>query len=157
LPHGPISAAGKTVAVLAGFFWGLSRSLRRGRPAVHLPASSAGVDELADRLARVEAAVSRLTAGREEVYVTGRQLSDALALSEGRIQERVAAQFDGQMLAIRSLRSMILDTDAMLERLLSRLEREGTEELQAPASDVDPEDAQEAILAPGRKLNTSTG
>lgn len=61
------------------------------------------------------------------------------------------------MLAIRSLRSMILDTDAMLERLLSRLEREGTEELQAPASDVDPEDAQEAILAPGRKLNTSTG
>jgi hypothetical protein len=41
--------------------------------------------------------------------------------------------------------------------LLSRLEREGTEELQAPASNVDPEDAQEAILAPGRKLNTSTG
>lgn len=142
--------------MLAGFFWGLSRSLRGAQPA-HLYASSAGANDLAGRLARVEAAVSRLTADREEDYVTGRQLSDALALSEERTQEKVAAQFDGQTLAIRSLRSMILDTDAMLERLLSRLEREGPEELQARVPGVDPENAQEAILALGRKLNTLTG
>ena len=52
------------------------------------------------------------------------------------METRVAEQFGYQMLAISSLRTMIVDTDILLERVLSRLESSpgGTDEQFAGSS-----------------------
>jgi len=57
-----------------------------------------------------------------EDYVTRKELAEALDRVEKRQEAHLAEQFRTQALAIGSLRAMIADTDALLERILERLE-----------------------------------
>jgi hypothetical protein len=55
-------------------------------------------------------------------FVTRQELTEALALAEKRLQRNLRDQMDTHMLAIGSLRTMIANTDSLLERVLHRLE-----------------------------------
>lgn len=54
-------------------------------------------------------------------YVTGNELAEALEHAERRFEAGMEARFRTQSLAVGSLRTMIADTDSLLERLLERL------------------------------------
>lgn len=69
--------------------------------------------------------------------VTDRELADAIGRAEKRIRSDVAERFERQALAISSLREMIGATDALLERVLSRLEAGGGE---SELADLTPEE-----------------
>jgi hypothetical protein len=93
-----------------------------------------------DCLGKVESAVSRLSPEAQGVsslpeagdsateqmvnenYVTGRELAEALGRVEKRLGENLDERFRTQALAIGSLRTMITDTDILLERVLERLD-----------------------------------
>jgi hypothetical protein len=130
--------------------WGLSRSFRASETLQ--TASGAVRDlvikGLEDRISNVESAVLRLSAetaavssNRSEVhgavgareeepggkndledYVTKAELADALERAEKCLEVNLEERFRTQSLAIGSLRTMVADTDALLERLLERLE-----------------------------------
>ena len=55
-------------------------------------------------------------------YVTKKEMADSMDRFERRIEAHLAEQFRTQALAIGSLRAMISNTDALLERVLERLE-----------------------------------
>lgn len=55
-------------------------------------------------------------------FITLQQLTEAIVLSEKRVQRNFREQMDTHMFAISSLRTMIANTDSLLERVLSRLE-----------------------------------
>ena len=103
------------------------------------------------RLARIEAALERLCAqtpptarttpqtepkaplasapptsarqsSKDEDYVTRKDFTEALDRLEKRFANKVGEKISSQMLAIGSLRAMICDTDALLTRVLDRLE-----------------------------------
>jgi hypothetical protein len=57
-----------------------------------------------------------------EDYVTKRDFTDALDRLERRFANQLGEKMNNQILAIGSLRAMICDTDALLERVLDRLE-----------------------------------
>jgi len=59
---------------------------------------------------------------KSEKYVTREELAEALEGAEKRLESNLEEQFRTQKLAIGSLRTMITDTDMLLERLLERLE-----------------------------------
>ena len=54
--------------------------------------------------------------------VSRQEVAEALDRVEKRFQESVSERFSAQLLAIGALRAMIGDTDALLERVLDRLE-----------------------------------
>jgi hypothetical protein len=144
LSQKPISVAGKAGIAVAGFVWGLYRSLREPGKAAEKDFEkdrAAGIPAAVDlrltlldtRMARIQAAVDQLSeaAGlrakqdetrQKQVWVTREELNEALDLAARRMQISVAEQFGHQMLAIGSLRAMIADTDALLNRVLDRLE-----------------------------------
>jgi hypothetical protein len=92
------------------------------------------LSHLDGRLNRIEAVLTSLgssertsepVADREAPRrrtVTHEELARLLEQTERRMEGHVAQQFGNQMLAIDSLRAMIVDTDMLLERVLSRLD-----------------------------------
>jgi hypothetical protein len=118
-----------------------------------LPAALCDFD---GRLNRIEEALDRLMAAERIrqagfqpesppiAYVTHDELKDLLGRAEKRLEGHVAEQFGNQMLAIGSLRDMIVDTDTLLERVLSRLE--------ASALDADNQtEALESLVGAGKR------
>ncbi len=115
--------------------------------------SNTGLEDVNDRLAKLESAVIDLTSTAEEIrdttphaervaqytnrFVTKEEMAGALERTEMRIEDSIAEQFGKQSLAIGSLRAMIADTDALLERVLERLESSVPEEGDLNAADPD--------------------
>jgi hypothetical protein len=147
LPQSPIIVTAKAVFAVTGFIWGLCLSMktpqlqaRRTRTKAleaETPLSPIGPDvmrELDQRLERIEAILARSestepvpeTAADQTAppspYVTHEELKEALGRTERRMVHRVAKQFGNQVVAVDSLRAMILDTDMLLERVLSSLD-----------------------------------
>jgi hypothetical protein len=117
--------------MVTGFVWGLCRSLRPVPQPDEFPGFET-LDLLSGRLDNVEGAVAKLAAmpaGKEDLsdYATRGEMSEALAAVERRVESGVAERFGRQALAIGSLRAMIVDTDALLERVLERLEASSPE------------------------------
>lgn len=94
-----------------------------------------GIDVLLDRLGKVEGALGRFQSAPAEAlpkaergaraapeFVTRLEMAKALEDIERRMEKTVWEHLGRQMLAIGSLREMILDTDTLLERVLERLE-----------------------------------
>jgi hypothetical protein len=71
-------------------------------------------------------------------FVTRHEMADALQDMQTRIEDGVKEQFGRQMLAIGSLRAMIIDTDALLERVLARLEASVSDPGDPDLGDEDP-------------------
>jgi hypothetical protein len=148
--------------MVTGFIWGLCRSLRPAPRSDELPGLKT-LNLLSGRLDHVEGAVAKLSVeaakpgGTEDLfdYATRRELADALVAVERRIESGVAEQFGRQMLAIGSLRAMIVDTDALLERVLERLESSASVRTSAvyPAEDT----VDDRIMPLKEPVRTSTG
>jgi hypothetical protein len=137
---------GKAAFAVTGFIWGLCSGMQMSQPKrlrtqkkapeAETPLSPIGPDvmrELDQRLSRIEAALARLgstepvpeTAGQTALpnpYVTPEELKEALGRTEKRMDRHIANLFGNQMVAVDSLRAIILDTDMLLERVLSRLD-----------------------------------
>jgi hypothetical protein len=90
--------------------------------------------ELDRRLNRIETTLARLespvppaetVAHREpetSPYITHKEVTEILEQTEKRMAGHIAQQFSHHMLAIDSLRAMIVDTDVLLERVLKGLD-----------------------------------
>ncbi len=135
---GPITLVGRTAVAVTGFLWGLCRSLRGEEDGNEIHK----IREVDARLARIESTLDRLSATvanpssvarqrsahdgashtEAEGFVTRDELAEALSRTEKRLAENVASQFERQTVAIGTLRAMIVDTDALLERVLDHLE-----------------------------------
>ena len=68
------------------------------------------------------APTSARQSSKDEDYVTRKDFTEALDRLEKRFANKVGEKISSQMLAIGSLRAMICDTDALLTRVLDRLE-----------------------------------
>jgi hypothetical protein len=131
-------------------------------PAEETPA----MRELDLRLKRIEAVLARMgSAGAAPApvadqktpptpYVTHEELKKLLGGTEKRMENHVAEQFGNQMLAIDSLRAMIVDTDMLLERVLSRLDVSSREGSSRDDASIDDDDAP---LTGKKPVSTSAG
>jgi hypothetical protein len=148
----PLSAAGKATIAIAGFVWGFFRSVQTPEaPSLTVPLSRLGeIEERMEKLEslmirlpipptpreptprepthREPTHQEEGRAGRShheskpEDFITSHQLAEALARTEKRLETSIVGQFGTQNLAIGALRTMITNTDALLERILGRLE-----------------------------------
>jgi hypothetical protein len=146
--------------MVTGFVWGLCRSLRPEPRDRDYPSLDT-LNRLKGRLENVESEMARLSAqsaaqsaekraGDFSACPTRREMSEALDAVERRIESGVAEQLGRQMLAIGSLRAMIVDTDALLERVLERLEASAPEPSMRQAADHAEDDRAENDAAEDR-------
>lgn len=145
MSHSALNLAGKSVIAVAGLVYGF----RRGFDPVRQIPSPARLEEIAARienLERLEKArlaepspersdlttadlASTLTGSRRfesnaavHYNVSHLELAEAVDRATARIFSEVDRRFEIQKLSLGSLRSLILQTDQMLERVLSHLE-----------------------------------
>jgi hypothetical protein len=128
---------GRSVVVGVGFAWGVARILRSAAPRLN---------EVGERLNRIELALEQITSNRADAlrtpdtvaqkpdyaqFITRGEFAAAMASLEHRIDAGVEARFQTQSLSIGALKAMIGHTDRMLERVLTALDREpeGAEQL----------------------------
>ncbi len=113
----------RAFVIVTGFIWGLCRGMT--------PARTGGAAGVSGGRAKEEAG--------EDRFVTTHQLAEALRQSEERTAEAIEQRLGNQSLAIDSLKAMIQDTDALLERVLERLEHEERDGATEPMSFGAPE------------------
>ena len=114
-----MKAIGKSVLLTTGFVWGLCATVRRDRSE---ESDEQEWEKIDGRLDRIERALD-LAANRslEADFVTRDELNDQLLQLKRRIDGEINSKFDTQSLSVEALRTMIRQTDGLLERVLSAL------------------------------------
>jgi hypothetical protein len=129
----PLNAAQKAIIAVAGFVWGVARmgisTDNPASPARPNPVPGTPDEQTAARLNKLEEVVLGVSHSSQparpqvnERFVTERRMAEALNQVECRVRLEVSEQMRSHGLAIDSLREMIEGTDALLERVLERLE-----------------------------------
>jgi Na+/phosphate symporter len=130
LPSKTLTTAGKSILVVAGAGYGLLRSLRllRGDPR-----NNPGLAPLQARVELIDAAVTRLTErsiqlqSRLDEMVTREELAEMLDRIFVPLEQRIEARFEHQIRSVEALRTMVGQTDELLQRVLDGLESMQTE------------------------------
>jgi predicted transcriptional regulator len=138
LPSKSLITAGKTTLFIIGAGFGLLRTLK-------LLGSIAGqastLQKLEARVDTLHVAVARVAGQREELQtrldetvsriVTKDELRQTLERVFGRVEEEVESRFEHQAKSVEALRTMVGQTDELLQRVLDGLEslRVDSEEL----------------------------
>lgn len=101
--------------VAAGVAYGIHKGLS---PKPSAPACDPRVDELRARLQKLEAAVQQIPSPG----VSSQEVAEAIDRATARLECDLDRRFAVQSLSIASLRSLITQTDRLLERVLGHLE-----------------------------------
>jgi methyl-accepting chemotaxis protein len=130
LPSKSLSSAGKTALVVIGAGFGLLRSLKLlGNLTTHageLRTLEARVDTLHIALSRLAGQTEELQA-RLENTISKQEIQQTLERVFGRVEEEVEARFEHQAKSVEALRTMVGQTDELLQRVLDGLESLKTE------------------------------
>ncbi|HEX4136297.1 MAG TPA: hypothetical protein VHY84_16905 [Bryobacteraceae bacterium] len=116
--------------VVAGAGYGLLRSLRL---LGNGPRDNPGLASLQERVELIDAAVTRLTErsvqlqSRLDEMVTRDELSQTLDRIFAPLEQRIEARFEHQIRSVEALRTMVGQTDELLQRVLDGLESVETE------------------------------
>jgi hypothetical protein len=121
--------AGKTTLIVMGAAFGLLRSLKLlGNIAVQaksLQNLEARVDTLHVALARVAGQTEQFETRLDQLasrMVTKDEIQQTLERVFGRVEEEVEARFEHQARLVEALRTMVAQTDELLQRVLDGLE-----------------------------------
>ena len=120
-----LSTAGKTALVIAGGAFGLLRSLRL---LSNVTSHSAALQTLEARVDTMHVAVARLADQTAQFQksldrmATREELTATLDRVFGRMEREVEARFEQQSRSVEALRTMIGQTDELLQRVLDGLE-----------------------------------
>jgi len=118
-------AAGKTALIVIGAGFGLIRSLR---VIGNITRNAADLETMAARVDTVHMAVARLAGQTEQLQskldhaVTKDELSQTLDRVFGRLERGVDQRFEHQTRSVEALRTMVGQTDELLQRVLDGLE-----------------------------------
>lgn len=128
-----LKAIGKSVLLTTGFAWAVCAVVTRNRPEGR---EEKEWDEIEGRLDRIERAIDLVAARSEETdFITRTELTEKLGDLKHQIDHEVDARFECQSLSVEALRTMIRQTDSLLERVLGALgEAQQTEEETEPVS-----------------------
>lgn len=129
-----VTAAGKTALIAIGAGFGLLRSLQL---LGHITSNASALETLEARVDTMQLAVARLADQTElfqtrlEKMATRDELNETLDRVFGRIEHEVEARFEHQTRSVEALRTMIGQTDELLQRVLDGLEsiKEENEEM----------------------------
>ncbi len=120
-----LSAAGKTALIVIGAGFGLLRSLKiLGK----ITTNASALEALEARVDTMQLAVARLAdrndqlESRLEQMTTREELNETLERVFGRVEHEVETRFELQSRSVEALRSMIGQTDELLQRVLDGLE-----------------------------------
>ena len=116
---------GKATLLVAGAGYGLIRGFRlveAPRRPYRLDEFEARLDELENRYIRVSKNPPPSSSGPPTGFVTHEELAATIETAAARIRTDVERRFETQSLAIGSLRSMISQTDVLLQKVLRGLE-----------------------------------
>lgn len=117
--------AGKTALIILGAGFGLLRSLRI---IGNVMQNSAALDTLEARVDTIHIAVARLAGQTEEIQLrleqtaTKEELTHALDVAFGKMERGVDARFEHHTRSVEALRTMVGQTDELLQRVLDGLE-----------------------------------
>lgn len=116
---------GKSALIVIGAGFGLLRSLR---VLGNVTQNAAGLETLQARVDTIHLAVARLADQTEQLnnklgqMVAKDELSETLDRVFGRIEQGVDARFEHQTRSVEALRTMVGQTDELLQRVLDGLE-----------------------------------
>ena len=120
-----LRTAGKSALIVIGAAYGLFRSLRVLGNVTH---NTAGLETLEARVDTLHVAVARLADQAEQLQnkldhtVTRTELSQTLDRVFGPLEGRIDARFENQTRSVEALRTMVGQTDELLQRVLDGLE-----------------------------------
>jgi hypothetical protein len=120
LPH-VLKVIGKSVLFTTGFAWAVCAAVAQSRPKA---GEEKEWDEIEGRLDRIERAIDLVAAKSERAdFVTRTELTGELEDLKHQVDQEVEARFECQSLSVEALRTMIRQTDSLLERVLGALEK----------------------------------
>jgi Na+/phosphate symporter len=136
LPSKSLRNAGKTALIVIGAGFGLLRSLKL---LGNIAGQAEALENLEARVDTLQLAVARLGARTEQTQtrldqmVTKEEIKQTLERVLGRVEEEVEARFEHQARSVEALRTMVGQTDELLQRVLDGLEslKVASEELRA--------------------------
>jgi hypothetical protein len=125
LSNKALVTTGKSVLFIVGAGFGLFRSLlalgSNARNSASLQALEARVDTVHLAISRLIDLTDRLQVGLDQ-SVTKTEMAETMDRVFGRMERSVEARFEHQLRSVESLRTMVGQTDEMLQRVLDRLE-----------------------------------
>ena len=129
-----LNSAGKTALIVIGAGFGLLKSLRL---LGNLATRGGALRTLEARVDTLHMALSRLAGQNEELQarlqntVSKEEIQQTLERVFGRVEEEVEARFEHQAKSMEALRTMVGQTDELLQRVLDGLEslKDESEEL----------------------------
>lgn len=125
MPSKSLKDAGKTALILIGAGFGLLRSLKL---LGNIAGQAASLQNLEARVDTIHLAVARLAGQTEQTQtrldqmVTKDEIQQTLERVFGRVEEEVEARFEHQAKSVEALRTMVGQTDELLQRVLDGLE-----------------------------------
>jgi DNA anti-recombination protein RmuC len=129
LPSKGLISAGKTTLIVIGAGLGLLRSLKL---LGNIAGTAATLQNIAARVDTLYVAVAGLAGQTEQLQkrldhtaaqmVTKDEINQTLERVFGRVEEEVEARFEHQARSVEALRTMVGQTDELLQRVLDGLE-----------------------------------
>jgi len=122
---------GKSALIVVGAVFGLLRGLRA---IGNITQNTAGLETLEARVDTIHLAVARLADQTEQLQskhgqmITRDELAQTLDRVFGRLEQGVDARFEHQTRSVEALRTMVAQTDELLQRVLDGLESMKTED-----------------------------
>lgn len=126
-----LKTLGKSALIVIGAGFGLLRGLRA---IGNITQNTAGLETLGARVDTIHLAVARLADQTEKLQskqdqtITRDELSEMLDRVFGRLEQGVDARFEHQTRSVEALRTMVAQTDELLQRVLDGLESMKTED-----------------------------
>jgi hypothetical protein len=124
-----LKTAGKSALIVVGAGFGLLRGLRAIGT---ITRNTAGLETLEARVDSIHLAVARLAdqteqlRSRHDQLVTRDELTQTLDRVFGSLERGIDARFEHQTRSVEALRTMVGQTDELLQRVLDGLESMGT-------------------------------
>lgn len=135
MPSKDLISAGKTTLIVIGAGFGLLRSLKL---LGNIASTAATLQNLEARVDTLHVAVAGLAGQTEQLQtrldqtvtqmVTKAEINQTLERVFGRVEEEVEARFEHQARSVEALRTMVGQTDELLQRVLDGLESLKVEE-----------------------------
>jgi hypothetical protein len=122
---------GKSALIVIGAGFGVLRGLRA---IGNITQNTAGLEALEARVDTVHLALARLAdqaeqlQSRHDQMITRDELAQTLDRVFGRLEQGVDARFEHQTRSVEALRTMVAQTDELLQRVLDGLEAMKTED-----------------------------
>jgi hypothetical protein len=120
-----VTTAGRSALIVVGALYGLLRGLRLPGD---ITQDAAGMEMVRARVDTLHVAVARLAEQTEQLQiklghmVTKNELSQTLDRVFGQLEQGVDARFENQTRSVEALRTMVGQTDELLQRVLDGLE-----------------------------------